>query len=104
MAAHSRATCIACMSSNCAARLGPLQWGRDYYHWYYVSLMLMQVQNETWKSWNKEMAQTLLSLQRGDGHANGSWDPDRELYAIAGREAPIEEELKRQEDEAARQL
>ena len=38
--------------------------------------MLMQVQNEAWKTWNKEMTQTLLSLQRGDGHANGSWDSD----------------------------
>ena len=63
-------------ASRFATRLSPAEWGRDYYHWYYVSMMLMQVQNETWKTWNKEMTQTLLSTQRGDGHANGSWDPD----------------------------
>lgn len=59
-----------------ATRLSPSEWGRDFYHWYYTSLMLMQVQNETWRTWNKQMTQTLLSTQRGDGHANGSWDSD----------------------------
>jgi len=38
--------------------------------------MLMQVQNDAWKNWNAAMTQHLLSLQRGDGHANGSWDSD----------------------------
>jgi hypothetical protein len=63
-------------ASRFATRFSPAEWGKDFYHWYYVSLMLMQVQNESWKTWNKEVSQTLLSLQRGDGHANGSWDSD----------------------------
>ncbi|HEV8605203.1 MAG TPA: hypothetical protein VGQ99_07550 [Tepidisphaeraceae bacterium] len=57
-------------------RFSPSEYGRDFYHWYYVSLMLMQTQNDTWKTWNTAMTQHLLSLQRGDGHANGSWDSD----------------------------
>jgi hypothetical protein len=63
-------------ASRFATRFSPATWGRDFYHWYYVSLMLMQVQNDAWKTWNQEMTQTLLGLQRGDGHANGSWDSD----------------------------
>jgi len=63
-------------ASRFAARFSPSEWGKDFYHWYYVSLMLMQVQNDTWKTWNKEMSETLLSLQRGDGYASGSWDSD----------------------------
>jgi len=63
-------------ASRFATRFSPAEWGKDFYHWYYVSLMLMQVQNDAWKNWNAAMTQHLLSLQRGDGHANGSWDSD----------------------------
>ena len=35
---------------------------------------------------------------------NGSWDPLRELYAIEGEVAPIEEDLEQQEDEEAYRL
>src|SRR6266540_4180160 len=35
--------------------------------------------------------------------STGSWDPLRELYAITGGAAPTKENLKRQEDNTARQ-
>jgi hypothetical protein len=63
-------------ASRFVTRFSPSEYQKDFYHWYYVSLMLMQVQNDAWKSWNSAMTEHLLSLQRGDGSANGSWDSD----------------------------
>jgi hypothetical protein len=63
-------------ASRFVTRFSPAETGKDFYHWYYVSLMLMQTQNDSWKAWNRELSGTLLSLQRQDGDANGSWDSD----------------------------
>jgi hypothetical protein len=63
-------------ASRFVTRFAPHEMYKDFYHWYYVSLMLMQTQNEAWKAWNAQLSEHLLGLQRHDGHANGSWDPD----------------------------
>ncbi len=55
------------------------------YYWYYATLALFQHQGELWHNWNEELTGQLLSHQRKDGAAAGSWDPDGEWADIGGR-------------------
>jgi len=57
-------------------RQPPQQGAKDFYRWYYTSMMLMQTQSKAWPTWNAEMRAHLLKLQRRDGAAAGSWDSD----------------------------
>ncbi|MCK6470270.1 MAG: hypothetical protein L6R28_00875 [Planctomycetes bacterium] len=45
------------------------------YFLYYTTLTAFQVGGEIWKEWNDGMKQLLLTNQRKDGDADGSWDP-----------------------------
>ncbi|MHC5019549.1 MAG: HEAT repeat domain-containing protein [Planctomycetota bacterium] len=58
-------------------------WGRltseqahTVYYWYYGTLAMFQRGGKSWHTWNTAMRTTLLTHQRTDGHAAGSWDPD----------------------------
>ncbi|QDT03625.1 hypothetical protein K227x_20090 [Rubripirellula lacrimiformis] len=47
--------------------------GQDnYYYWYYATLALHQLQDETWQQWNTALKNRLLATQRSDG----SWPAD----------------------------
>ena len=60
--------------------------GQSLYYWYYGTLALFHMGKPWWGSWNPAMKDTVLSLQRMDGHAHGSWDPDRNwIGAVGGR-------------------
>lgn len=47
----------------------------NFYYWYYATLALFQTQDDTWSTWNAALQQQLLTRQRRDGDAAGSWDP-----------------------------
>ena len=55
------------------------------YFWYYATLALFQYRGPLWVSWNEALTQTLLSNQRTDGRAAGSWDPVGEWASDGGR-------------------
>ena len=55
------------------------------YYWYYATLALFQHQGDAWQRWNEAVTTELLSHQRRDGPAAGSWDPDGEWADMGGR-------------------
>lgn len=63
----------------------PGEGEKDFYHFYCVSLMLMQVQNESWQKWNSAMRPYLLKLQRSSDQGLGSWDLDKKWSTEGGR-------------------
>ncbi len=63
----------------------PEKCENDYYHFYCVSLMLMQFQNATWEKWNASVREYLLKKQRKSGDSAGSWDPDQKWGDRGGR-------------------
>ncbi|MBW3596671.1 MAG: squalene--hopene cyclase [Planctomycetes bacterium] len=64
----------------------PPQDGRaNFYYWYYATLALFQTQDDNWTSWNAALQEQLLSRQRDDGEAAGSWDPNTVWGGYGGR-------------------
>jgi len=57
----------------------------DFYTWYYTALVLMQLQNDAWHTWNQQMQKRLLSIQRKDGAVKGSWNPKTKHSRLGGR-------------------
>jgi hypothetical protein len=57
----------------------------NLYYWYYGTLALFQRQGDDWISWNGAMQHELLTRQRWDGDAAGSWDPDDVWGGYGGR-------------------
>ena len=57
----------------------------DEYYWYYGTLALHHVDDETWQEWNTSLRDMLVSLQRHDGPLAGSWDPRGKWAGIGGR-------------------
>ncbi len=58
----------------------------NVYYWYYATLALFQLQDESWRRWNIAMKSRLIGTQRPayDSDA-GSWDPDRLWGGYGGR-------------------
>ncbi len=57
---------------------GPGWGGRGHnfqylYAWYYRTLASFQVQGRAWREWNRKLRPHLVSTQRTQGHAAGSW-------------------------------
>lgn len=46
----------------------------NFYYWYYATLAMFQTQDEHWRTWNAALQDQLISRQRRDGDAAGSWD------------------------------
>ncbi|MCU0722978.1 MAG: HEAT repeat domain-containing protein [Planctomycetes bacterium] len=46
------------------------------YYWYYATLALFQLGGEPWTWWNERYRDFAVGLQRRDGCAEGSWDPE----------------------------
>lgn len=57
----------------------------NYYYWYYGSVSLFQRQGEDWQTWNNAMTAEILSRQRPDGDARGSWDATEMWGGYGGR-------------------
>lgn len=57
----------------------------NLYYWYYGSLALFQLQDETWEAWNEAMQEQLLRRQRRTGELAGSWDPETVWGGYGGR-------------------
>ena len=57
----------------------------DFYTWYYTALVLMQLQNDAWHTWNQQMQKRLLSIQQKDGAVKGSWNPKTKHSRLGGR-------------------
>ncbi|MEK7487555.1 MAG: hypothetical protein AABZ60_24765 [Planctomycetota bacterium] len=47
----------------------------DFYYWYYGTLAMFHVGGEQWKTWNSKVVKALVSTQKTEGCAAGSWDP-----------------------------
>ncbi len=66
----------------------PPKWSRrkvNTYYWYYATLALFHRQGQDWETWNETLRTSLLSAQRQEGTAAGSWDPDGEWAPVGGR-------------------
>jgi hypothetical protein len=57
----------------------------NLYYWYYATLGLSQMDDARWRAWNNALRPRLLSSQRTDGHAAGSWDPNTLWGGHGGR-------------------
>ena len=58
----------------------------NVYYWYYATLALFQLQDESWARWNVALKTRLLSTQKPAYDAEaGSWDPDRLWGGYGGR-------------------
>jgi hypothetical protein len=58
----------------------------NVYYWYYATLALFQLQDESWQRWNVAMKSQLLRTQKPAYDAeSGSWDPDRLWGGYGGR-------------------
>ena len=55
----------------------------NFYYWYYASLAMMQMQDETWPKWNARMRDFLIRLQAKGGDLDGSW-PTNSKYGSRG--------------------
>jgi hypothetical protein len=54
------------------------------YYWYYATLAMYQGGGPSWGRWNASVRDTLVGLQRREGHKAGSWDPDPTRYGTHG--------------------
>lgn len=63
------------------------QWkeGASTHYWYYATLAMFQHQGEAWRRWNEALVPQLITHQRKDGSAAGSWDPQDDLSRLGGR-------------------
>ncbi|MEZ6244151.1 MAG: hypothetical protein R3B57_14040 [Phycisphaerales bacterium] len=63
------------------------RWNDDAptYQWYYATLALFQHGGGAWDRWNRSMSRELVTAQRNDGPAAGSWDPTDRYAQIGGR-------------------
>jgi hypothetical protein len=61
--------------------------GQDnVYYWYYATLALFQLQNESWRTWNQALKSHLLKTQNpGYSDQAGSWTPDQIWGGYGGR-------------------
>jgi hypothetical protein len=57
----------------------------NYYYWYYGTLAMYQYGGRPWDDWNAVVRDSLISLQRQDGVAAGSWDPNDPWGRYGGR-------------------
>lgn len=57
----------------------------DEYYWYYGTLAMHNVDDESWQEWNNSLRDLLISMQRKEGHLAGSWDPRGKWAGIGGR-------------------
>ena len=55
------------------------------YFWYYGTLALFHHQGEAWRTWNEALTEQLLTRQRRDGSAAGSWNPEGKWAKLGGR-------------------
>ena len=57
----------------------------DEYYWYYGTLAMHHLQDESWKEWNGALRDMLISQQHQEGPFAGSWDPNGKWAGIGGR-------------------
>lgn len=58
----------------------------NVYYWYYATLALFQLQDESWRRWNVAMKSKLVGSQKAAYEPDGgSWDPDRLWGGYGGR-------------------
>lgn len=63
----------------------PGQGPANFYYWYYGTLALFPQQGAAWQRWNTALQRELLSRQRVDAAAAGSWDPNDLWGGYGGR-------------------
>jgi hypothetical protein len=57
----------------------------DEYFWYYGTLAMHHLDDESWQEWNVALRDMLIAMQRQDGPMAGSWDPKGKWAGIGGR-------------------
>jgi len=58
---------------------------KDFYLWYNCTLAMFQAGGPAWDRWNQVVRDAIVSLQRHDGCARGSWDPNSKWGSQGGR-------------------
>ncbi len=58
---------------------------KDLVYWYNGSYAMFQVGGEAWDEWNRAMKSALLTSQRSEGSAKGSWNPRGSRSETEGR-------------------
>ncbi len=53
--------------------------------WYFGTQAMYQMGGRYWKNWNRPLTRALLTGQRRDGNASGSWDPAGVWGEVGGR-------------------
>ncbi len=50
----------------------------NLYYWYYATMVMHNIHDQSWDTWNRKMKRLLVETQNVDSHrcARGSWDPD----------------------------
>ena len=50
----------------------------NLYYWYYATMVMHNIHDRSWDTWNRKMKRLLVETQNVDAHrcARGSWDPD----------------------------
>ena len=54
-------------------RTPPDAGNADIYYWYYASLSMLQMHNDSWKQWNTQTRDALIHMQQKDGKSAGCW-------------------------------
>ena len=57
---------------------------QNLYYWYYGTVALFQIGGPQWDKWNTALRDLLISQQRRDGHAAGSWEPRGDPWGNEG--------------------
>ena len=58
----------------------------NVYFWYYATLALFQLQDDSWRTWNEALKGRLVATQHGPNQPQaGSWDPDSIWGGYGGR-------------------
>ncbi len=57
----------------------------DEYYWYYGTLAMHHLDDESWQEWNNALRDMLITMQRQEGPLAGSWDPRGKWAGIGGR-------------------
>ncbi len=72
-------------ASKFLSSLRPGQGGRNFYYWYYATVGLSQLCDESWPAWNRRLQSELLPTQERRGKHAGSWAPKTVWGTCGGR-------------------
>ncbi|MCG3179023.1 MAG: hypothetical protein BIFFINMI_01353 [Phycisphaerae bacterium] len=85
LAQASRDESVALILANLPQRKPGDREATNLYYWYYATLVMHSIGGQEWDRWNDAMRPVLISLQRQDGNAKGSFNPVTRWGSFGGR-------------------